>query len=395
MDGHTAWEGCHAGVTIDPVSAAAVRVGFLGAGFIAAAHARSLRQAEAPVVWAGVHDPDHARAESFAARTGAVVCDSEDEVIEGCDAVYVCTWTSEHLRLVEAAAGRGRAVFCEKPLATDLTDARRMTKAVADAGVVNQVGLVLRRSPGFQLVRDLVRDPASGRVMAVMFRDDQYLPVQGIYASTWRGDAARAGAGVLIEHSIHDVDLLERLIGPVDSVTARSAAFHDLAGIEDAVAATLHFGGGAVGSLVSVWHDMLERPNQRHLEVVCQSRWIGLDNDWHGPVRWRQAGEPERVLEGETLVAEARRRGLPHGNPDGAFIASVLVGEPAWPDFAAALQAHAVVDAIYRSCAAGGRPITIPPDDTATLEPEDAAPASHRAAAPGLPGLGTQPVAPG
>lgn len=338
-----------------------MRVGFLGAGLAGTAHAASLRRGRAPFSWAGVHDPDRARAEAFAAATGASVCRCEDEVLDGCDAVYVCTWTSEHVRLVEAAVARGRAVFCEKPLATDLASARRMAEAVARAGVVNQVGLVLRRSPAFALVRDLVRDPASGRVMAVVFRDDQYLPVKGIYASTWRADVTRAGAGVLMEHSIHDVDLLEHLVGPVESVTACSGGFHDLPGIEDAVAATARFAGGAVGSLVSVWHDMLERPNQRHLEVVCESAWIALDNDWHGPVRWRRAGEPERTLEGEALAAEVGRRRLPVGNPDAAFVAAVAAGEAAWPDVATALRAHVVVDALYRSCDADCRPVEVPP----------------------------------
>jgi predicted dehydrogenase len=343
------------------VGVVTVRVGFLGAGLAGTAHAMSLRRSAAPVGWAGVHDPDRSRAEAFASSTGTTVCDCEDEVIDGCDAVYVCTWTSEHPRLVEAAAARGRAVFCEKPLATDLAGAYRMTEAVRRARIVNQVGLVLRRSPAFALVRDLVQDPASGPVMAVVFRDDQYLPVQGTYASTWRADAERAGAGVLIEHSIHDVDLLEHLIGPLDSVAARSGAFHDLPGIEDAIAATVHFAGGAVGSLVSVWHEMLERPNQRHLEVVCELAWIGLDNDWYGPVRWRRAGGVEQVLEGEALVAEVGRRGLPHGNPDAAFVEAVAAGRPAWPDFACALRAHVVVDAAYRSTRDGGRPVAIPP----------------------------------
>lgn len=337
-----------------------VRVGFLGAGLAGTAHATSLGRGGVPFEWAGVYDVDRSRSERFAAATGATACESEDEVLDGCTAVYVCTWTSEHPRLVAAAAERGLAVFCEKPLATDLAGAREMTEVVDRAGVVNQVGLVLRRSPGFALVRDLVRDPAAGRVMAVVFRDDQYLPVQGTYASTWRGDVARAGAGVLVEHSIHDVDLLEHLVGPVDSVAGRSAAFHGIDGIEDAVALTVHFAGGAVGSLVSVWHDMLERPNQRHLEVVCESRWVALDNDWHGPIRWRDAGGPDHVLEGEALVAEVTRRGLPHGNPDAAFVSAVASGSEAWPSFAAALRAHVVVDAAYRSCAGGGAPVAVP-----------------------------------
>jgi predicted dehydrogenase len=161
-----------------------VQVGFLGAGLIATYHAQSLRASGADVRWGGVFDPDRDRAERFAAASGAALCGSEDEVLERCDAVYVCTWTSEHPRLVEAAARRGRAVFCEKPLAVDLPLARRMTAAVEEAGVINQVGLVLRHSPTFGLVKALAADPASGRPMSIVFRDDQYLPVQGMYGST-------------------------------------------------------------------------------------------------------------------------------------------------------------------------------------------------------------------
>ena len=130
-------------------------------------------------------------------------------MLDGCDAVYVCTWTSEHPRLVAAAAERGLAVFCEKPLATDLAAAEAMADAVAGAG---------RRQPGRAGPAPLARRssgpgtwssrPDAGRVMAVVFRDDQFIPVQGHYGSTWRADRDQAGAGTLLEHSIHDVDML-------------------------------------------------------------------------------------------------------------------------------------------------------------------------------------------
>src|SRR5262249_31053468 len=141
-----------------------------------------------------VHDPDGAKAEAFAAASGAAVAASEDEVLDGSDAVYVCTWTAEHRRLVEKVAARGLAVFCEKPLAFDAVDAQAMVDAVARAGVVNQVGLVLRDSPSFLYLRHLVQQPENGRVMSVVFRDDQFIPIQGMYSSTWRSDPRKAGA---------------------------------------------------------------------------------------------------------------------------------------------------------------------------------------------------------
>jgi predicted dehydrogenase len=317
-----------------------------------------LRASKADATWAGVYDPDRERAEAFARASGATACATEDEVLDGCDAVYVCTWTSEHPRLVAAAAERGLAVFCEKPLAIDLATAEAMAETVEKADVINQVGLVLRSSPAFCLLRSLIAEEASGRVMSVVFRDDQFIPVQGHYGSTWRGDKALAGAGTLLEHSIHDIDILESLVGPLTSVSARSAGFHAIEGIEDVVSATLTMASGGIGSLISVWHDLLERPSLRRVEVLCERAFLTLEHDWWGPVEWTRSGDSGR-LEGDELVAEVARRQLPTPNPDADFVEAVAEQRQASPDFRVAVRAHTVVDAIYRSCANGGSAVDI------------------------------------
>jgi predicted dehydrogenase len=338
-----------------------LRVGFLGAGLIATYHSKSLRWGGADVTRAGVYDPDPERAAPFAAASGATVCASEEEVLDGCDAVYICTWTSEHPRLVDQAVARGLAVFCEKPLAIDLAGATAMAAAVARAGIVNQVGLVLRRSPAFLYLRHLVNDPASGRLMGVVFRDDQYIPTQGMYGSTWRGDVAKAGSGTLLEHSIHDIDVLQWLAGPIATVSARSAHFHKIDGIEDAVAVSVGFSGGAVGTLASVWHDVLERPSLRRVEVFCERGWFAMEeDDWWGPIHWTRLGGAQGSVRGPELEAAAREAGLVMENPDREFIDCAASGRPAHPDFATALRAHTVADAIYRSAAAGGQVVEVP-----------------------------------
>lgn len=340
-----------------------MRVGFLGAGLIANYHARSLRASGEEVAWTGVYDPDRARGDQFAQAYGAVAASSEGEVIDGADAVYVCTWTSEHSRLVGLAAAAGKAVFCEKPLATDVAGARAMAAAVARAGVVNQVGLVLRASPVLRALADRLADPAVGRVMAVVFRDDQYLPVQGLYGSTWRGEVGKAGAGTLLEHSIHDVDVLSWLCGPIVSVSAVSRSFHGITGIEDTVVATLSFEGGAAASLTSVWHDVLSRPSLRRIEVLCERAWFAVESDWAGPLR-------VSTSEGESVVEAG---GLPPAvNPDGAFLRAVRSGGPAFPDFGVAVRAHEVVDALYRSAESEGIRQTLSPDEEGCQAPSAA-----------------------
>ncbi len=328
------------------------RVGFIGTGLIATYHSKSLRRSGAEVERAGAFDIDAERLAAFCAASGHHACTSEQEVLDSCDAVYICTWTSEHPRLVEAAAARGLAIFCEKPLAMSEAAARAMTETVERAGITNQVGLVLRRSPAFLWLRHVTTAPEAGAIMSVVFRDDQFIPIQGHYSSTWRGDVSKAGAGTLLEHSVHDIDMLEFLVGRIDMVAARSASFHGITGIEDAMAVSFSFESGAVGTLTSIWHDVMSRPSLRRVEVFCERRWAVLEgDDWFGPVRWTESDGTEGTLTGDELAEAVRPLLDGPENPDGAFIAAAARGEPATPDFATALRAHEVADAIYRSAA--------------------------------------------
>jgi predicted dehydrogenase len=227
-----------------------------------------------------------------------------------------------------------------------------MTDVVNNAGVTNQVGLVLRRSPAFLWLRHVITAPEAGAVMSVIFRDDQFIPIQGHYSSTWRGDVEKAGAGTLLEHSVHDIDMLEFLVDRIDMVSARSASFHGITGIEDAMAVSFSFASGAVGTLTSIWHDVLSRPSLRRVEVFCERRWAVLEgDDWFGPVEWTDSDGTQGRLAGDELAEAVQPLLDGPPNPDGAFIAAAARGERAMPDFATALRAHEVADAIYRSAA--------------------------------------------
>ncbi|HUP74187.1 MAG TPA: Gfo/Idh/MocA family oxidoreductase [Acidimicrobiales bacterium] len=334
-----------------------VRVGFLGAGLIAHAHANGLTGSSTPVTISSVYDPDHQRSQQFADRFAAKMAPDVGAVIDDSDAVYVCTWTSEHRALVEIVVAAGRAVFCEKPLAPSLAEATALADSVQRSGVVNQVGLVLRHSPAFAMLRQLVHAPSAGRVVSMIFRDDQYIPTQGMYGSTWRADVSKAGAGALLEHSIHDIDLIEHTVGRIVGVNARSITYHQIAGIEDVMAVGFELADGAIGSLVTIWHDNLARPSQRRVEVFCEHRYVSLENDWLGPVRWQDSSGDEGTLEGAALFEAGAPLLPPAGHPDHGFAAAVMARTPAYPDVAVALRAHVVADAIYRSAAAKGHAV--------------------------------------
>jgi predicted dehydrogenase len=331
------------------------RLGIVGTGFISIAHARMLKRATTPFARAKAFDVDARRCTEFCARGGWTPAGSLDEVLDSCDAVMVTTWTSEHRPIVEAAAARGIHVFCEKPLATSVSDAIAMVNAVTHAGVVHQCGLVLRWSPAFVVARSLAQEPAAGEVMAVVLRDDQYLPIQGRYASKWRGDVSKSGGGVLIEHSVHDMDLLESILGPVANVRAHISYRDGLLGIDDVAAVTLVGANGGVATLTTVWHDNMARESSRHLEIICQRRIITVSgDDWFGPVTWQDSDGVVNQIGPNELEARATSILGASPNPDDGFLRAVSLGESAMPDLTLAVRAQRLVEAGYLSHNRGG-----------------------------------------
>jgi myo-inositol 2-dehydrogenase / D-chiro-inositol 1-dehydrogenase len=358
------------------------RIGFVGAGLIAWAHALGLKAmidagaVEAQIV--AVHDERDRRAERFAeavapGRREDVVAADAAEVARRCDAVWVCTPTAAHRAAVDAAAAHGCAVFCEKPLDRGLEAARSLVDAVAATGAPSQCGLVLRSAPVFRALRALVQGEELGEPMAAVFRDDQYFPIRGTYASRWRSDVGQAGGGCLIEHSIHDVDILRYCFGEVRSVSAHTANHAGHTGIEDVAAVALAFESGLQAQLTSVWHDVLTRGSTRRIEVFGRDAMVWLDDEFRGPLHVQTSeGTEVRACPSPPWVDELPlpddEVGLAvraYVEADRGFLDAIAAGRPPEPGLDEALAAHVLVDAAYQSAAEGGAPVALPPSSGA------------------------------
>lgn len=355
------------------------RIGVIGAGVMGTTHGKSihfcLKSGLIDGDLVGIAEEDDARRAAFAAASGAtLVTASADELIASpeINTVYICTPTFNHVDLATKTLGRGKALFCEKPLAFNAADAAIMRDAAVASGVTHQVGLVMRFSPVIAVTRDLINDPTSGPPMTCTMVDDQFFPIQGHYASTWRGDVAKVGAGTLLEHAIHDIDILISYFGKVSRVYGVTRHFFEKEGVEDVSSAVIEFEGGAIVNHTSIWHNLLHRGSSRRMNVACMNaQYSWEDDDYAGAIRCetnttggrRDIPSEEviaRFIEGFPVTDERLKEAvIPHDLgqayllEDYTFLKAVSEDRASWLDFEVALYAHQVVDAIYLSARTG------------------------------------------
>jgi len=350
----------------------AVRIGMIGAGVIGATHSAVLheiaRARDQRVHLVALADPrPDRRAECAAAYGyGQTYADGQELLARAdIDAAFVCTPTALHAELVRAAAARGVHLFCEKPLAMTYAEGRAMVGAVERAGIHAQIGLVLRFSAVYTVMRDLLRDPRAGVPVAVVFRDDQCFPIRGLHDSPWRTDRAQTAGGTLIEHGVHDLDLLTWFFGPVARLRAWQQNRAGYPGVEDYMAVEVEFPPGLRAQLVTVWHNMIQRASNRRLEIFCENAFVASDHDMSGSIVHQQGDGPERVLPAADVLARFLAL-QPHVCPalrdwygvaylvqDLAFIDALLTDHPPSPGFRVGLAAQHLAAAVYHAARSG------------------------------------------
>lgn len=233
-----------------------VRIGFIGAGGIARHHAAQLL-ARADVTVTAVVDPVPENAARLAELTGARVVASTAEAVPHLDAAYVTTPPRARIEIVRTLAEHGRAIFCEKPLAATVTEARELAAIVEEHRVPFMMGFMRRWHPPYRYLKALVDDPGRLGTPLQLFRQRLgHLPPG---PGNWRADPAQR-CGMTIESVSHDIDLLRWLGGEI--VDARGEVLcsdPDLPGFDDTLAATLRFASGATGLLQVCWASRVQR----------------------------------------------------------------------------------------------------------------------------------------
>jgi 1,5-anhydro-D-fructose reductase (1,5-anhydro-D-mannitol-forming) len=238
-----------------------VKWGIVGASNIAKSWMINAINAQPDAKVGAVYSSSPERAKHFAAETGIPKFYSSLDAFLGdqeIDAVYIGTRNDQHEAQTIAAAAHGKHVLCDKPLALSVDGARKMIKACAEAKVIFATNHHLRSSTIQRKLRALIKDGAIGKPLAARSFFAVLLPEEN---RGWRTESAEAGAGVILDISVHIADTLRFVLDDdVEEVVAFSANQGVSApSIEDGVMGVLRFRSGVLAQFhdaFTIGHDL-------------------------------------------------------------------------------------------------------------------------------------------
>lgn len=380
-----------------------VRVGLIGAGAIARAHAiaytmaRSYSGGEVPPVQLRlVAETDESRAKSACAALGfdAWTADWQQLVADPqIDLVSIVAPNFLHAEMAVAAANAGKHVFCEKPLATSAGEAERMWRAAESAGIVHGVNLNYRKVPA---IRFIARTIAEGRIGEVRHFRAAYLQdwaTDPRIPRSWKFDAGLSGGGAVSGVGTHVIDLARAFVGEIASVSSATrtwieerplpssaSTFERVDGPaamarvdnDDTAFFIARFAGGAIGTF-DISRCAPGRKNHLSLEIHGSRGSISYDYEQPNEVRLYCDDDDPAVRGFRTiLIGPAQDTGalLAYPGIPVGFAETILFqmrdlltaiggGQAMTPDFFDGWRAQAVVDSVV--AVAGRGWVDVPP----------------------------------
>ena len=227
-----------------------IRFALVGCGRISGKHFEALKQHSARAELVAVCDVDPEALERACIRTRTEGFRSLDRLLEVAevDAVVLATPSGLHTEQGIRVAESGRHVITEKPMATRWRDANRLVQTCDRAGVHLFVVKQNRRNPTLQLLKRAIDQRRFGRIYMVNLNVFWNRPQEYYDSAKWRGTWEFDG-GAFMNQASHYVDLLDWLIGPVETVHALTATLARNIQVEDTGVANIRWRSGALGSL--------------------------------------------------------------------------------------------------------------------------------------------------
>lgn len=293
-----------------------IRVGVVGAGWIAREHRRVLDSVPGAELIA-VCDVDRVRAETLARGTSAGIYADWRDLLgrEDLGALIVCTPPRSHREPAAAALSQGLPVYLEKPIARTPGDAAQIVAAAERTGTVCAVGYQWHALDLLADLGDVLAGQQIGLLAGASIGPTQSRP--------WFVDM-RAGGGILLERGSHHLDLIRTVAGEVIAVQAaagrvrlaRSAG--EAGDIDDAVTIMLELASGALASVVIAW-TRPGQPSSHALDIIASETTLRLTLDPHFSLTGVSRGQPVTRHAATPPFEQSMRR----------FLRAVSEGDPA------------------------------------------------------------------
>lgn len=294
-----------------------VRFGVIGAGSMGSKHARVLgKHPEVELV--GVCDPNTWRAQFAAWRGGGIACRDYKDLLSKVDAVIVAVPTQLHYEVAQAAIEAGVHCLIEKPIASDIQQARELLEAAEAKKVQLQVGHVERFNPAVLGAISHIRHP-------------RFITVErlGPY------DPRMSQIGVVLDLMIHDLDILLTLVGSeVENLEALGA--HLFSGHEDIANVRVRFKTGCVADLTA---SRISLKRCRKIRIFQEDSYISLDYLNASLQVYRKKGRDIKSLKDIEHVAPKLGRKEPLRSQMDHFLECVRHNRTPWPSGERGLQA--------------------------------------------------------
>jgi predicted dehydrogenase len=364
-----------------------LRIGLIGYGFMGRAHSNAYRKVgnffdlEHECVLQAACARDENKIKAFAQQWGYQSVETDWRKLiarKDVDAVDICVPNNLHAEIAIAAAKAGKMNLCEKPLAMNGEEGKRMVAVVEKAGVPNMVWYNYRRVPAVTLAKQLIDEGRLGIIFhyRAKFLQDWTISADLPQGGTglWRLDVKAAGSGVTGDLLAHCIDTALWLNGSIDKVNAMTETFikqrkHTLTGkvekvgIDDACAMLARFSNGSLATFESTRYARGHKAlytleiNGEHASIFWDlhdlHRLQYFDHRDEGIVRgWRSI----HVSDGDHPYMKnwwvpGLQIGYEHSfiHQVADFVKGVETGKPAGPTFRDALETQNVCDAILKS----------------------------------------------
>lgn len=237
-------------VRTEPIKGRRIRIGLVGCGRISGKHFDAIAKHAEDLELVGVCDNDGYRLKETAERHGAAAFSDMSGLLDRGrpDLVVLATPSGLHPAQTTMAAEAGCHIMTEKPMATRWRDGLAMVEACDRANVRLFVVKQNRRNTTLQLLKRAVMEKRFGRIYMVVINVFWTRPQSYYDMDEWRGTWEFDG-GALMNQASHYVDLLDWIIGPIESVQAYTGTLARDIEVEDTATLNVRWRSGAMGSM--------------------------------------------------------------------------------------------------------------------------------------------------